>query len=63
MIRNLHLIESNRSASTVWPSIASASAQLRRPRRLEAVPTRPETPAATGPVARPRLTTPGPRGR
>jgi hypothetical protein len=43
VIRNLHLIETRRSDSPVWPSIASASAELRRPRRLTVVRAQPET--------------------
>ena len=42
------------AAPLVWPSIASASAQLRRPRRLEVVPARAENPAVPGRAARPR---------
>jgi len=34
-----------------WPSIASASAQLGRPRHLRAVPDRAENPAVLGDVA------------
>lgn len=62
MIRNLHVVETSRSASTVWPSIAAASAQLRRPRRLEAVPAR-ATALDAGHVSRPRFSTPDSRGR
>jgi hypothetical protein len=62
VIRNLHLIETPRSAAPVWPSIASASAELRRPRGLAVVRDRAETPAATALATRPRLTG-VPRGR
>ena len=59
MIRNLNLIETRRPAGPVWPSIASASAQLLRPRGLTVVRDRAETPAAS----RQRLTSVPPRGR
>jgi hypothetical protein len=51
------------SPAPVWPSIASASAQLRRPRRLEVVPARAENPAVPGRAARPRPLSPGARQR
>jgi hypothetical protein len=46
------------SPAPVWPSIASASAQLRRPRRLEVVRARVENPAVPGRAARPRPVAP-----
>jgi hypothetical protein len=50
------------SPAPVWPSIASASAQLRRPRRLEVARARVESPAVPGRAARPRpRTVPGER--
>ena len=46
-----------------WPSIAAASAQLRRPRHLHAVSTRPENPAVLGRVTPLHPTTNGTQRR
>ena len=54
MAPNLHLVETRHLALGAWPSIASASAQLRRPRRLEVVPARSETSAVLDRAGRPR---------
>jgi hypothetical protein len=54
MSPHLHLVDSRHLAPGAWPSIASASAQLRRPRRLEVVPARAETSAVLDRAARPR---------
>lgn len=50
-VHRMHLVETGPSARTAWPSIASASAELRRPRHLHAVPARAENPAVLGRVA------------
>jgi len=54
MTSDLTMYETSRPAPSVWPSIASASAQLRRPRHLKVVPARAESLAVPGPAARPR---------
>lgn len=51
MAHTMRQIETSRLASIAWPSIAAASAQLRRARRLESVSSRAETPAVLGNVA------------
>jgi hypothetical protein len=61
VIRNLQLVETSRPAPPAWPSIASASAELRRPRGLTLVQ-KPESPAADALAARPRAIG-APRGR
>lgn len=50
MTRTMRLVEDSQSAPLAWPSIASASAQLRR-RRFEKASARAETPAVPGNVA------------
>jgi hypothetical protein len=46
MDRQLHLIDTGTTGPTHWPSIAHASAELRRPRHLRVVPAATESTAS-----------------
>jgi hypothetical protein len=59
MAHAMHQIETSRLAPVAWPSIASASAQLRRARCLETG--RAVTPAVLGNVAPRRAAVPADR--
>lgn len=52
MERRMHLVESGPFAPHRWPSIAAASAELRRPRRLHLVHGGAGAPATAQGVAR-----------
>jgi hypothetical protein len=57
MNRTIPVLETSRPDFSVWPSIAAASAEIRRPRRPDVVRARAERPAVLGRAARPRTGT------
>jgi len=63
METHLHLVSSTEDRRVVWPSIAAASSELRRPRHLQAVPAHRRTPSSPLRVAPPDSTTPFDRRR
>jgi hypothetical protein len=60
---HLHLVTAPGERPLVWPSIAAASSELRRPRHLQAVPARRRTPSSPVRVAPPEPTSPFDRRR
>jgi hypothetical protein len=60
METRLHLVEAPEERPLVWPSIAAASTELRRPRHLQAVPAQRRTPSSSLRVAPPEPTEPFP---
>jgi hypothetical protein len=63
METHLHLVEATEERRLVWPSIAAASSELRRPRHLQAVPAQRRTPSSPLRVAPPEPTSPFPFDR
>lgn len=61
MERRLHLVENGPYAPQRWPSIATASAELRRPRHLHAV--RDDGIASPAPAQAPSMRAPMPSRR